>query len=69
MEERRIEKFVSDEGKWVAIPFEKLHKDDVFRIFDNGERYVNKEDGNNVWIATGEPYLNKDGVYAIDTLY
>jgi hypothetical protein len=42
---------------------------DAFRFFDNGERYVNKLDGNNVWIATSEPYVNKDGINTIDTLY
>ena len=26
-------------------------------------------DGNNVWIAVGEPYLNGDGIWTIDTIY
>ena len=51
------------------IEFEKLKDGDIFRIFDDGERYVNKDDGNNVWIAVEEPYLNGDGIWTIDTIY
>lgn len=67
--ERIIERYNKKTNDWEVINFEELIKNDVFRIFDNGERYINSSDGNNVWIAKSEPYLNKDGVYIIDTLY
>ena len=66
---RTIEKFDENSNKWVKISFEILMEGDIFRLFDNGERYVNKADGNNVWIATSLPYINEEGVWAISTLY
>ncbi len=66
---RTVEKFDVGELQWVEIPFETLVEGDVFRFFDDGERYVNKADGNNVWIATSLPYINDEGVWAITTLY
>ncbi len=66
---RVVERFNRETGLWEEIEFKKLVIGDIFRLFDDGERYVNKADGNNVWIATGIPYLNKDNIWAIDTLY
>jgi hypothetical protein len=66
---RMIEKYNKKTNHWDYIEFEKLKDGDIFRIFDDGERYVNKDDGNNVWIAVGEPYLNGDGIWTIDTIY
>lgn len=66
---RIIEKFNRAINIWEEIKFEKLIDGDIFRIFDNGERYVNKSDGNNVWVAIGEPYLNEDNVWTIKTIY
>lgn len=66
---RVIEKYNNKKREWEVIDFENLHKNDVFRIFDNGKRYINKADGNNVWIATNEPFLNDDSFWSIDTLY
>lgn len=65
---RVIERFNSVSGQWEEILFRELEKDNVFRIFDNGERYVNAEDGNNVWFATSYPYY-KDDILTIDTLF
>ena len=65
---KTIERFNRETGNWDYIEFEKLKDGDIFRIFDDGERYVNKADGNNVWIAVGEPYLNGDGIWTIDTI-
>lgn len=66
---RVIEKYNCNFYLWEEIEFHNLITGDVFRIFDNGERYINKEDGNNVWITTGEPYLNTENIWTIDTLY
>lgn len=66
---RIIEKFNKETKVWEEIEFPALVNGDIFRIIDDGERYINKADGNNVWIATGDPYLNKDEIWAIDTLY
>ena len=37
---RVIEKFNTQTNEWEVIGFDKLIAGDVFRIFDNGERYV-----------------------------
>ena len=67
--ERTIERFDKESGKWMETKFSNLTNGDIFRIFDLGERYVNTKDGNNVWIAKGDPFLNKDNIWAIHTLY
>ncbi len=66
---RIIEMYNKETGYWDQVEFEKLNEGDIFRIFDDGERYINKTDGNNVWIATGVPYLNENNIWTIDTLY
>ena len=66
---RVIEKYNRNSYLWEETEFHNLIVGDVFRIFDDGERYINKEDGNNVWVATCEPYLNTESIWAIDTLY
>lgn len=68
---RKIEGYNRNSLNWEEVKFGNLSKGDVFRIFDDCERYVNTSDGNNVWIAISEPYINldNDGVLTIDTLY
>jgi len=66
---RDVEIYSKNFGTWIDIPFTSLRVGDAFRMFDNGQRYINVMDGNNVWIATSNPYVNKDGIYTIDTLY
>jgi hypothetical protein len=66
---RTIERFNKETSQWESIEFKDLHTGDFFRMFDDGQRYVNKADGSNVWFAIGEPYLNEDNVYTVDTLY
>lgn len=66
---RRIEKFNRFNGKWESISFQYLVEGDIFRIFDDNERYVNKTDGNNIWIALDDPYLDDNKVWTINTLY
>jgi hypothetical protein len=64
-----IEIFNKINKVWEEKPFRLLRDGDVFRIFDNGKRYFNKKDGNNIWIASGYPYKNKEGIYTVSTLY
>jgi len=66
---RRVERFNKETGCWDEVEFKNLTIGDIFRLFDGEERYVNKADGNNVWIAKGKPYLNIGEVWTIDTLY
>ena len=66
---RRIEIYSKNYGTWIDIPFEDLRPNDIFRIFDYNERYADIFTGNNIWIASGEPFLNKDKILTIDTLY
>jgi hypothetical protein len=66
---RVIERYNRDNSIWEEVAFQTLTIGDAFRIFDNSERYINKTDGNNVWITTGEPYLNTENIWTIDTLY
>ena len=70
---RITERFNKKTGIWEEIDFKKLKRGDIFRFFDDGERYVNKKDGNNVWIAISKPYVhpapNPEKILTIDTLY
>ncbi len=66
---RTVERFNKEIGHWEKIDFQNLNDGDIFRLFDDGERYFNKTDGNNIWIAKGKPYLNKHGIWTIDTIY
>lgn len=68
-ESRKIEMFDQQTKEWKEVEFSNLCDGDIFRIFDNGERYINKLDGNNVWIAIGAPYINDAGILTIKTLY
>jgi len=69
MDDRIIERFNIITGNWDVINFADLVDKDIFRIFDLGIRYINKNDGNNVWISKGEPYINNDGILTIQTIY
>ena len=66
---RKIEKYDLKVNKWVEIDFKDLKNGDIFRIFDNGKRYVSKKDGNNVWITKGSPHQNEDGIWSVNTVY
>ena len=56
---------------WQECQLKDMRDGDVFKIWDNGERYVSPVDGNNMWIVNGKPYKNgpNDGDWAVDTLY
>ena len=45
---RVVERFNKENGIWEEFEFKKLIIGDIFRFFD---------DSNNVWIATGIPFL------------
>jgi len=66
---RSTEFFNKLTSKWEEVNFENLKIGDIFRIFENGKRYTNRAGGNNVWIATGDAYLNQDKIWQINTLY
>jgi len=66
---RRVERFNKETGCWDEAEFKNLIIGDIFRLFDDEERYVNNIDGNNVWIAKCEPYIDNDGIWVINTLY
>ena len=66
---RRIEIYSKNYGTWMDIAFEDLRQDDIFRIFDDNERYNDSFTGNNVWIAISKPYLNDEGIFTVNTLY
>ena len=65
---RKIEVFNETHSKWVEIDFESLKDRDIFRIRDNEKRHID-EDGNNIWIAKSSPYLNKDSILTVDTVF
>ena len=65
---RIIEVFNKELNNWIVTPFENLRVADIFRIFDDGERYID-ENKNSVWIVDSTPYHNGDGQLTINTLY
>lgn len=66
---RIVEIFSCENKEWEKKDFIDLKSGDIFRISDGNERYVNSNTGDNIWIATGEPYENHDGVLTVETLY
>jgi hypothetical protein len=66
---RRVEKFNKKLEVWFEIEFKDLVNGDIFRLYDDGIRYINSEDGNNVWIVKGLPFVNKEGIWSVHTLY
>jgi hypothetical protein len=69
VKERYIEVFSDIESKWRKTEFALLRNGDIFRIFDGETRYVNEDTGDNVWVAIGSPYINKDGILTVQTLF
>jgi hypothetical protein len=63
-----IQKWSSDEGQWITIPFEQLKSSDIFRMFYSNVRHTDN-DNNNVWICISDAYKNEDNIYTVDTLY
>lgn len=65
---RIVQKYDEFNSIWLDVEFDDLHCDDMFRIFDNGERFID-EDGNSLWVAVSEPYVNQYGILTIDTKF
>ena len=65
---RRIEVFDKRFKKWMDVPMETIGDGDIFRIFDGDRRHIDGL-GNNVWVATGDSYMNENGVIIVDTVY
>lgn len=64
---RTFQRYDIEKNKWLDIDIKELKKDDIFRIFDNGAMYVNKEDGRCEWIVTGDKYMrNEEGYIFIE---
>lgn len=53
-------------NQWVDIEFQNLKHEDKFRLFDNGERFVDSR-GHSEWIACSDSYF-KDDNWTIDIL-
>jgi len=68
-DERIIEKFNKEINEWEEIPFFNLKEGDIFRIFVDKKRFIDRNDGNNVWIAKSDSFINKDCIWEIYTLY
>lgn len=65
-EDRVIEVYDSKEKTWSIKHFEDLAPDDIFRIFDYGERYT--YEGCDIWQAKNKPYkdFGNDGILTIN---
>lgn len=65
---RKFQRFIKQE--WEDVEFKDLKIGNIFRIFDNGKRYSDPVTGNNIWIASSNPYYDlEDNELKIDTLY
>ena len=46
-------------GRWVDIPFQQIKEGDVFRIFERSGDPVTDQEGNAVFTATSDAYINQ----------
>jgi len=56
---------VKDRTHWTPKDFTDLHKGDVFKIYDGETRYTDLNTGDNVWMASSEPFQS-EGHWAVD---
>jgi hypothetical protein len=66
MGERLVEVLVVEDGTWAVIPFEKLRKGSIFKLYEDSnleELHVDAE-GNSVFVALDKPF-ESDGVWGI----
>lgn len=65
--------------QWEQFQLEDLKIGDIFIVYEVrnvqvptkanlGVRFIDSG-GNNVWVASSDPYKDKNGIYTIDTLY
>lgn len=64
-EERQI--FRQEFGKLKKIDFSELKEGDYFRIVDKGPEEKNYQNGETLFVATSDPYKNKEGIMTVDT--
>jgi|GEM_PF-5646312 len=60
---RTIEKLTVN--GWVVYEFKELVEHDIFRLFDDGVLFVDK-DGNSEFQTISDSYLNKEGFWQVD---
>lgn len=63
---RKVE--VLKDGKWQEIEFKKIHKGDIFRLFESTGEPVMDNNGKTEFVAKNEPYMTSDGVLGVDIL-
>jgi len=63
---RVIERYNRIVKMWFKVDLKDLREGNIFRIYDNEKRYINRLNGSSVWIATGDPYQNDTGIWTID---
>lgn len=61
---RRIQVLVKSKY-WQDIEFMNLKPRDIFKIYDNGKRFVDTN-GHDEWIVTSLPYINENGILTVD---
>lgn len=64
--ERKFEVLNNKTISWEEIDLKDIKKGDQFRIFDDGKR-VTDLNGHNVWTAISNPYINKKGIWTVNT--
>ena len=47
---------------WEPVLFMELTSGCIFRMYEQDGEPVIGQNGHNEWIATGKPYINKDGI-------
>ena len=55
--------------RWELTEFENIHDGDLFKIIQDGVRYINKDNGDSIWVANGAPYRGSSGDWEIKTYY
>lgn len=67
---RKFERYDKSTKQWEEVEFQDLKINDIFRIFDNNERYFDPETDNNIWVVDSNPYCDlKTNELKVDTLY
>lgn len=65
---RKIEFFNFENNEWQPREMKNLEIGNIFKIFDDKERYVNKATGDTIWIAKSDPYLKND-IWCVKTYF
>lgn len=65
---RQFQRLNEETQSWENIDIRDLVIGDTFRIFDNGERYIDSFTGKDIWIVGKEPYINENEIWCVETL-